>query len=106
MELVHTIAMAQSWLLLAFKIVVWVFQILAFVDASRYRADAYPAANKQPKRTWLLILGASAFLGFLSLPPLQAMPLFVLLIGVVVTVVYFSDVRKALRAVDPRFNQR
>ncbi|MFF4410046.1 DUF2516 family protein [Streptomyces sp. NPDC002536] len=71
-----------------------VFTVVAFLDAVVRREDAYRAADKQSKGFWLLILGiavaVNVFLGVMSFLPI---------LGLIATIVYFVDVRPALRQV-------
>ncbi|MCT2592898.1 DUF2516 family protein [Streptomyces sp. N2-109] len=67
--------------------------VFAFIDAAMRRPDAYPAASKQTKPFWLIILGitvlVNALLGMLLLQ----------IIGLIATIVYIVDVRPALKEV-------
>ncbi|WP_030718428.1 DUF2516 family protein [Streptomyces sp. NRRL F-2580] len=67
--------------------------VAAFVIALLAREDAYRAADKQTKTFWLVILGVTvlvdAFLGML----------FLQIAGLVATIVFFVDVRPALKQV-------
>lgn len=81
-----------------------ILAVFALVDAMRRRADAYVAADKQSKTTWIVLTGLCAFilvLGalYVRLPlPVQPTRLFWLaaLVGVLV---YIADVRPNLRRV-------
>ncbi|MEV6106801.1 DUF2516 family protein [Streptomyces sp. NPDC051940] len=78
-----------SFLMLAIA----VFSVVAFVDAAVKREDAYRAANKQNKGFWLIVLGITVAVNWL-------VPLFFLtIIGLVACIVYFVDVRPALKQV-------
>lgn len=67
--------------------------VAAFVLALLAREDAYRAADKQTKTFWLVILGVTVvvdlFLGML----------FLQIAGLVATIVFFVDVRPALKQV-------
>ncbi|MEU9085457.1 DUF2516 family protein [Streptomyces sp. NPDC048357] len=67
--------------------------VAAFVIALLAREDAYRAADKQTKTFWLVILGITvlvdALLGML----------FLQIAGLVATIVFFVDVRPALKQV-------
>ena len=78
----------------------------AFIDSLRYRNEVYRAADTRTKTFWTVLLGVAVAIGFLAMPPLQAMPIFISLLGFVAAAVYFTDVRKGLRAVDPRYRGR
>ncbi|MEU3063959.1 DUF2516 family protein [Streptomyces subrutilus] len=70
-----------------------VLAVVAFVMALVAREDAYRAAGKQSKTFWLVILGITVvvdfFLGML----------FLQIAGLVATIVFFVDVRPALKQV-------
>ncbi|MCM1971034.1 MULTISPECIES: DUF2516 family protein [unclassified Streptomyces] len=67
--------------------------VVAFVLALTAREDAYRAAGKQTKTFWLVILGITVvvdfFLGML----------FLQIAGLVASIVFFVDVRPALKQV-------
>jgi Protein of unknown function (DUF2516) len=84
-----TASIANVILLVALIIQVW-----AFVDALTHPAGAYLAAGKLTKQAWLAILGValvvvllSGWFGSLGLA------------AIIATIVYFVDVRPALRRV-------
>ncbi|MCC2278592.1 DUF2516 family protein [Streptomyces sp. ET3-23] len=70
------------------------FTVAAFIDAAVRREDAYRAADKHTKGFWLIILGIAVavnlFLGIMSFLPI---------LGLIATIVYFVDVRPALKQV-------
>lgn len=70
-----------------------VFAVVAFAMAVLFREDAYRAANKQNKGFWLIILGIAVVVNLLV--PM----LFLQLAGLVASIVFFVDVRPALRQV-------
>jgi uncharacterized membrane protein YjgN (DUF898 family) len=67
--------------------------VVAFVMAALYREDAYRAADKQNKGFWLIILGIAVAVNLLV--PM----LFLQIIGLIASIVFFVDVRPALRQV-------
>ncbi|WP_406075430.1 DUF2516 family protein [Streptomyces virginiae] len=67
--------------------------VVAFVIALVAREDAYRAADKQSKTFWLVILGVTVVVDFLL------GMLFLQIAGLVATIVFFVDVRPALKAV-------
>ncbi|MFE6827170.1 DUF2516 family protein [Streptomyces sp. NPDC057690] len=67
--------------------------VVALVMAALFRDDAYRAADKQNKGFWLIILGVTVAVNLLV--PM----LFLQLAGLVATIVFFVDVRPALRQV-------
>ena len=78
------------WLLFTAMLVL---AVVALAMAVLYREDAYRAADKQNKGFWLIILGIAVAVN-LFVPML-----FLQLAGLVATIVFFVDVRPALRQV-------
>ncbi|MER6956565.1 DUF2516 family protein [Streptomyces sp. NPDC000618] len=70
-----------------------VLAVVALVMAALFRDDAYRAADKKNKGFWLIILGITVAVNLLV--PM----LFLQLAGLVATIVFFVDVRPALRQV-------
>ncbi|MER5492272.1 DUF2516 family protein [Streptomyces sp. LE64] len=78
-----------GWLFVA----ITVMSVVALVMAAFAREDAYRAADKQNKMFWLIILGVTVAVNLLI--PM----LFLQVIGLIATIVFFVDVRPALRGV-------
>jgi hypothetical protein len=70
-----------------------VFAVAALVMAGLAREDAYRAANKQSKMFWLVILGVTVAVNLLV--PM----LFLQIAGLIATIVFFVDVRPAIKQV-------
>ncbi|MFJ3088158.1 DUF2516 family protein [Streptomyces sp. NPDC086838] len=70
-----------------------VLAVVALVMALMAREDAYRAADKQKKSFWLIILGVAVAVN------LWVPFLFLQLAGLIASIVFFVDVRPALRAV-------
>ncbi|WP_428953865.1 DUF2516 family protein [Streptomyces sp. cg35] len=70
-----------------------VIAVAAFVLAALAREDAYRAASKQTKPFWMIILGIAVAVNLLV--PM----LFLQLAGLVASIVFFVDVRPALKQV-------
>jgi hypothetical protein len=70
-----------------------VLAVVALVMAALFRDDAYRAADKQNKGFWLIILGIAVAVNLLV--PM----LFLQIAGLIATIVFFVDVRPALRQV-------
>ncbi|WP_326806252.1 DUF2516 family protein [Streptomyces sp. NBC_01788] len=70
-----------------------VLAVVALGMAVLYRDDAYRAAGKQNKGFWLIILGVAVAVNLLV--PM----LFLQIAGLVATIVFFVDVRPALKHV-------
>ena len=92
----------QSILFLVIVAAIFVFTVVGLISSLLYSDEMYRAADKRTKKFWCLILGAATLVGFLALPPLSAMPMFVTIIALIAVAVYWVDVRPALRSVDPR----
>ncbi|QWZ08115.1 DUF2516 family protein [Nocardioides panacis] len=88
----------QNAFVLAISLVVFLLQAWAFVDAVSHRAEAFVAADKLTKPTWLIILGVALGAHMLIWSPFS----FLNLIGAVAGIVYIVDARPALRAVTGR----
>lgn len=85
----------QSWwtLMGIISLVMLGMAVFAFIDAAMRRPDAYPAASKQTKQFWLIILGITVLVN--ALLPM----LFLQIIGLIATIVYIVDARPALKEV-------
>ncbi|MFE9768881.1 DUF2516 family protein [Streptomyces sp. NPDC005808] len=70
-----------------------VLAVVALVMAGLARDDAYRAADKQNKMFWLIILGVTVAVNLLV--PI----IFLQIAGLVATIVFFVDVRPAIRQV-------
>ncbi|MCX4973409.1 MULTISPECIES: DUF2516 family protein [unclassified Streptomyces] len=70
-----------------------VLAVVALVMAALARDDAYRAADKQNKMFWLIILGVTVAVNLLV--PM----IFLQIAGLVATIVFFVDVRPAIRQV-------
>lgn len=91
--MLHLSASLTSVVLLAALVI----ELYALVDAALHPAAAYLAAGKLTKQAWLAILGVALVVVLLSgwFGPLG-------LAAIIATIVYFVDVRPALRRVRGR----
>lgn len=92
----------QTLIVLALSVLAFGLEVFALVDAARTRADAFTVTGKQTKTLWLVILGVSTALGFLSLPlsGIARDPFGLLsIVAVVAAAVYLTDVRPAVRQI-------
>jgi hypothetical protein len=76
------------------SLVTFVMQAYAFVDSTTHRPDAYPAADKLTKQTWMIILGLGVVAHMIFWSPLSLLNI----IGIIAAIVYLVDVRPALRS--------
>lgn len=88
---------AQALVVLLLGVAAFAMQIFAFVEALRYPAAAYAAAEKLTKNAWLAITGVALLLGFVSVRN----PFGIGLIAVVAAGVFLADVRPAVRRFTP-----
>ena len=97
MELLFTAQAGALWIL---GLAALALQAYALTDASRQRADAYPATGNQTKPIWLAITGVAVLIGFVSL---LSGPLSIFnLMAIVAAGVYLTRVRPAIRAITGR----
>ena len=88
----------QYFLLIALAVVVFVVQLVAFVDAARRPARAYVSEGQLTKNIWLLILGVAALIGLFGLPPmLMTAWSFFNVIAVTPAIIYWVDVRPRIQ---------
>lgn len=84
----------QNNILLVTTFALFLAKALAFLDALARPAQTFPAANRQTKNFWLIILGC-----FLVAHMLQWHPVGLLnLIGTIAALVYLLDVRPTIRS--------
>ena len=74
-------------------LVTLIFKVFTFIDCLTRRAELFPAAGKQTKVFWLVILGIASVWNFINSSPIGIINL----IGIVAALVYAVDVRPALR---------
>jgi hypothetical protein len=75
-------------------LVTLLLKAFCLIDAATRRPDAFTAAGKQTKLFWLIILGvAAAWNLIVDLNPIGL----VNIIGIIAALVYFLDVRPAVR---------
>jgi hypothetical protein len=84
------------WILLlgAFVIEIW-----AFGDALRRPSEAFPAAGKQTKPIWLIILGVAFVIGIGGAVCYLSLLSFFPIIAFVAAAIYLVDVRPKLKSV-------
>jgi hypothetical protein len=90
------------WILLlgAFLVEAW-----AFVDAIIRPKAAFPAAGKQTKPIWLIILGVAFVIGIYgALQQISAVNLFAI-VAFVAAAIYLVDVRPKVKALKPGARQ-
>jgi hypothetical protein len=93
----YPVTEAELWLLRTIQVGLLVLQLWAFADCATRRAQAFTAAGKLSKPAWLGITGFAAVLMFFF--GLGGGGLILVLIGLVASLVYLTDVRPAVREI-------
>jgi hypothetical protein len=86
------------WFFEVLAIAALVVEVWAFVDAVRRLSQAFPAAGKQTKPIWLVILGVAAVIGLWSstLGGPNLVSLFPI-VAFVAAAIYLTDVRPKVK---------
>jgi hypothetical protein len=92
---VDAVSQLYHWTDLILRYGLAALRLWAFLDCVTRRSDAFKAADKLTKPSWLLILLAGGLLGTFASPPLWPISL----ISVVAAAVYLADVRPAVREI-------
>ncbi len=89
-----------AWIYLIVSVAMFVATAFAFVDSLGHRPDAYVAADKLTKNTWMIILGLGVLAQMLlwGRGPIS----FFHLAAIIAALVYLVDVRPALRSLTRR----
>jgi Protein of unknown function (DUF2516) len=86
-----------TWFFEALWLAALVVELWAFVDAIRRPTPAFPAAGKQTKPLWLIILGVASVIGLAS-AAYRASPLSIFpIVAFVAAAIYLADVRPKVR---------
>lgn len=88
----------ESGILLVFTLAIFGVKAFAFVDALGRPEQVFPAADKQTKKFWLLILGLFLVAHMISWHPVGLINI----IGTIAALVYVLDVRPTVRALTSR----
>lgn len=84
----------QGMILTLVTLVVFAFQVWAFIDAVSRKPGEFEAGNKMTKPAWLIILGLALVAHLLIWSPISLLNI----AGTVAAIVYLVDVRPALRS--------
>ena len=88
-----------NWFFWALAVAALIVELWAFVDAMRRPTAAFPAAGKQTKPLWLIILGVSTVIGLSGLPysggfsAINILPI----AAFIAAAIYLTDVRPKVR---------
>lgn len=88
----HLVFAAQSAVVFGLWVFLLGLKAFAFVDALRYSEAVYQAVGKQSKAFWLVVLGLSALVQFVT-DPLG----FLGIVGTVVSLIYLFAIRPELQ---------
>lgn len=93
----HPATDAEFWLLRVVQIGMLALQLWALVDCATRRSAAFTAAGKLSKPAWLGITVMAAV--FTALLGMMGSGLILVLVGLVASLVYLTDVRPAVREI-------
>jgi hypothetical protein len=84
---------------LGLAVIAFLLEAFALIDAIRRPAAAFPAAGKQTKKMWVIILAFACLFGFAAAMRYLG-PLGIFTIAAfIAAVIYLADVRPALKAI-------
>ena len=86
-----------SWFFEALWLAALVVELWAFVDAIRRPTPAFPAAGKQTKPLWLIILGVASVIGLASVAYSASTLSIFPIVAFVAAAIYLADVRPKVR---------
>lgn len=99
----ETIAGFQQLIFIGLTVAAFGVQLWAFIDCLRYKDENYRAVDKQSKKFWVILLGVALAIALIALPPLGMQIIILNLAALVAGIVYLTDVRPKIKAVDPRY---
>ncbi len=88
-----------SWLNFILLVAAFVIEAWAFIDAIRRPAGAFPAAGKQTKPLWLIILGVSLAVGLYSAAYDVSLLAILPIAAFIAAALYLTDVRPKVRGI-------
>ena len=93
-----------DWFFWALAVAALIVEVWAFVDAVRRPTAAFPAAGKQTKPLWLIILGVAGAIGLYSATrtQVQGITIVVSILPVaafIAAAIYLTDVRQKVREI-------
>ena len=85
-----------AWIYLIISVAMFFTTAFAFIDSLQHKPDAYVAADKLTKNTWMIILGlgVAAQMLFWGSGPISLFHL----AAIIAAIVYLVDVRPTLRS--------
>jgi predicted membrane metal-binding protein len=94
-----------DWFFWALAVAALIVEVWAFADAVRRPTAAFPAAGKQTKPLWLIILGVAAAIGLYSATGTSGIGVVVSILPVaafIAAAIYLTDVRPKVREMGGR----
>lgn len=91
-----------NWFFWALAVAALIVEVWAFVDAVRRPTAAFPAAGKQTKPLWLIILGVAVAIGLWSATGSSGIAVVVSILPVaafIAAAIYLTDVRPKVREI-------
>jgi Protein of unknown function (DUF2516) len=92
---------ALNFFFWALMVAAFVVEAWALLDAIRRPAAAFPAASKQTKNIWLLILGVATLIGVGGVFGYLAIFSIIPIVAFVAATVYHVDVKPKVKAIGP-----
>ncbi|WP_344244012.1 DUF2516 family protein [Actinocorallia libanotica] len=80
-------------------IIAFLMEVFALVDAVRRPAQAFPAAGKQSKKMWTIILAIATVFGLAGAGGILSILDIIPVVSFIAAVIYLADVRPALKAI-------
>ena len=93
-----------DWFFWALAVAALIVEVWAFVDAVRRPTAAFPAAGKQTKPLWLIILGVAAAVGLYTATRAGAAGIGIVVgilpvVAFIAAAIYLTDVRPKVREI-------
>jgi uncharacterized protein DUF2516 len=95
---VNIVGSVQSFVLLVLGVGSFLLTGFAAIDATRHRANLYPAVGRLTKPAWLGILVAAFLISIVSFASFNTLG-FLNVIGVVAAGVYLADIRPKIKQI-------
>ena len=93
-----------DWFFWALAVAALIVEVWAFVDAIRRPTAAFPAAGKQTKPLWLIILGVAGAIGLYTATQARAAGIGIVVgilpvVAFIAAAIYLTDVRPKVREI-------
>jgi len=90
-----------NWFFWALSVAALIVEVWAFVDAVRRPTAAFPAAGKQTKPLWLIILGVAGVIGlYIAAQAVAGVTVLIIAAAAfIAAAIYLTDVRPKVREI-------